>query len=245
MFSDDGEDASLPRLLPVYPLTHRLYVWDLIRVIGSALDLVTGVTDVLTPELRRQYDVLDTMTALRLAHRPDDYGQVGAAQRRFRFEEALVLQLVLARRRAAQRALGAVARRGGGGLLDALRRPAALRAHRGPARDRRAPRGGAGARPPDEPPPPGRGRLRQDPGRAARDAARRRLRRPGSAARADRGAGPAAPPLDQRHARRPRPGRHARRRRRRHVGGVAHGLDGQDCPRQGTAADGRRGRRGS
>ncbi|WP_107771617.1 ATP-dependent DNA helicase RecG [Nocardioides sediminis] len=120
MFGDDGETASLPRLLPVYPLTHRLYVWDLIRVMASALDLVTGVTDVLTPELRREYDVVDAMTALRLAHRPDDYGQVGAAQRRFRFEEALVLQLVLARRRAAQRALGARARTGGGELLGAF-----------------------------------------------------------------------------------------------------------------------------
>ena len=85
-----------------------------------ALDLVTGVPDVLTPELRRQYDVLDIMTALRLAHRPDDYAQVGAAQKRFRFEEALVLQLVLARRRAAQRALGARSRTGGGGLLEAF-----------------------------------------------------------------------------------------------------------------------------
>lgn len=118
MFGEDGEAASLPRLLPVYPLTHRLYVWDLIRVMASALDLVTGVTDVLTPELRREHDVLDIMTALRLAHRPDDYAQVGAAQKRFRFEEALVLQLVLARRRAAQRALGARARRGGGTLLE-------------------------------------------------------------------------------------------------------------------------------
>ena len=86
----------------------------------SALDLVTGVTDVLTPELRREHDVLDIMTALRLAHRPDDYAQVGAAQRRFRFEEALVLQLVLARRRAAQRALGARSRAGGGSLLEAF-----------------------------------------------------------------------------------------------------------------------------
>lgn len=120
MFGEDGESASLPRLLPVYPLTHKLYVWDLIRVMESALDLVTGVTDVLTPELRREHDVLDIMTALRLAHRPNDYAQVGAAQRRFRFEEALVLQLVLARRRAAQRALGARSRAGGGGLLEAF-----------------------------------------------------------------------------------------------------------------------------
>ncbi|MEO5663118.1 MAG: ATP-dependent DNA helicase RecG [Nocardioides sp.] len=121
MFGDgDGEDETLSKLLPVYPLTNKLYVWDLIKVIRVALDLVTDVPDMLTPELRQRYDVLDVMTALRLVHGPDDYAQAGAAQRRFRFEEALVLQLVLARRRAAQRALGAQARTGGGGLLAAF-----------------------------------------------------------------------------------------------------------------------------
>lgn len=121
MFGDgDGEDETLSKLLPVYPLTNKLYVWDLIKVIRVALDLVTGVPDMLTPELRQRYDVLDVMTALRLVHGPDDYAQAGAAQRRFRFEEALVLQLVLARRRAAQRAIGAQARTGGGGLLAAF-----------------------------------------------------------------------------------------------------------------------------
>lgn len=121
MFGDgDGEDETLSKLLPVYPLTNKLYVWDLIKVIRVALDLVTGVPDMLTPELRQRYDVLDVMTALRLVHGPDDYVQAGAAQRRFRFEEALVLQLVLARRRAAQRAIGAQARTGGGGLLAAF-----------------------------------------------------------------------------------------------------------------------------
>ncbi len=120
MFGEDGEDQSLSRLLPVYPLTGKLYVWDLIKVIRVALDLVSDVPDVFTPELLERYQVLDVMTALRLVHGPDDYAQAGAAQRRFRFEEALVLQLVLARRRAAQRALGAQARVGGGGLLAAF-----------------------------------------------------------------------------------------------------------------------------
>ncbi|WP_107704898.1 ATP-dependent DNA helicase RecG [Nocardioides allogilvus] len=121
MFGDgEGEDETLSKLLPVYPLTNKLYVWDLIKVIRVALDLVTDVPDMLTRELRERYDVLDVMTALRLVHGPDDYAQAGAAQRRFRFEEALVLQLVLARRRAAQRALGAQARIGGGGLLAAF-----------------------------------------------------------------------------------------------------------------------------
>ncbi|WP_310528048.1 ATP-dependent DNA helicase RecG [Nocardioides sp.] len=121
MFGDgEGEDETLSKLLPVYPLTNKLYVWDLIKVIRGALDLVTDVPDMLTRQLRERYDVLDVMTALRLVHGPDDYAQAGAAQRRFRFEEALVLQLVLARRRAAQRALGAQSRTGGGGLLAAF-----------------------------------------------------------------------------------------------------------------------------
>ena len=79
------------------------------------------------------------------------------------------------------------------------------------AADRARPRPAA----PDEPAAPGRGRLRQDAGRAAGDAAGRRLRRPGRAAGADRGARPAAPPLDHRDARRPRRRRDARRCRRR------------------------------
>ena len=102
-------------------------------------------------------------------------------------------------------------RRAAGGV----RRAAAVRAHRRPARDRRADRAGPRPALPDEPAAPGRGRLRQDPGGAARDAARRRLGRPGRAARADRGARPAAPPLDHRAARRPRRRRDARRRARR------------------------------
>ena len=64
---------------------------------------------------------------------------------------------------------------------------------------------------PDAPAAPGRGRLRQDGRRAAGDAPRRRRRRPGGAARPDRGARPAAPPLDHGDARAARRGRHARR----------------------------------
>ena len=121
MFDGDGDgDVTLSKLLPVYPLTDKLYTWDLIKVMRLALDLVTEVPDVLTPDLRERFDVLDVMTALRLVHAPDDRAQAGAGHRRFRFEEALVLQLVLARRRAAQRAQGAMARAGGGGLLAAF-----------------------------------------------------------------------------------------------------------------------------
>ena len=163
--------------------------------------------------------------------RPTTTAQVGAApQRRFRFEEALVTQLVLARRRrASPRELGAPGahrrrRRAAGGV----RRAAAVRAHR------RASARSATQIEDDLAQPHPMNRLLQGEvgsgktaGRAARDAARRRLRRPGGAAGAHRGARPAAPPLDHRAARRPRRGRHARRRRRGHQRRAAHRVDDQ------------------
>lgn len=115
---DDGSGeealaASLRGLMPVYPLTAKLYSWDLQKIIQVTLDLVTGVRETFPEELRRRFDLVDVMQALRWIHGPDDYSQVSMAQRRFRFEEALVLQLVLGRRRAALRRQGAQARTGG------------------------------------------------------------------------------------------------------------------------------------
>ena len=118
--ADHGLAASLKGLLPIYPVTASVYSWDVQKAVQFALDLITDVPDVFPPELRERYGVLDVMGALRWIHAPDDYAQLGAAQKRFRFEEALVLQLVMARRRAAQRALGAQSRSGGGGLLAAF-----------------------------------------------------------------------------------------------------------------------------
>ncbi len=121
--ADDGGGGladSLRGLLPVYPVTAKLYSWDVQKVVQGALDLVDEVPDVLPDDVRRRHGLLDVMTALRWIHGPDGYEQVGAAHKRFRFEEALVTQLVLARRRAEQRALGARARTGGGGLLAAF-----------------------------------------------------------------------------------------------------------------------------
>jgi ATP-dependent DNA helicase RecG len=120
----DGEVSSLAGslrgLVPVYPLTSGLYTFDVQKAVQAALHLVEDVPDVLGPELCDRYDLVDVMTALRLVHGPDDRTQLGTGLRRFRFEEALVLQLVLARRRAALRQAGGQARTGGGGLLAAF-----------------------------------------------------------------------------------------------------------------------------
>lgn len=118
--SDEALAASLKGLMPVYPLTAGLYSWDLQRTVQMALDLVTGVVDVFPAHLRERYDLLDVMTAYRWIHGPDDHAELQKARHRFKFAEALVLQLVLARRRAEHRLQGAQARTGGGGLLAAF-----------------------------------------------------------------------------------------------------------------------------
>lgn len=119
--AEEGEaDIEVPPLFPVYPLTKGVESIDLQRAITFARTVLDDVPDLLPVEIRERYDLVEARTALNWVHAPDDYGQVGAAQKRFRFEEALVTQLVLGRRRRAVRAQGARSRTGGGGLLAAF-----------------------------------------------------------------------------------------------------------------------------
>ncbi|HEY0889855.1 MAG TPA: ATP-dependent DNA helicase RecG [Nocardioides sp.] len=131
---DSAEDAlmsveELTELFPLYPLTAGVESWDVQRAVRFARSVVTGIWDPVPEPLREQYDVLDLRTAFDWIHAPESYDQVKRAQRRFRFEEALLLQLVLLRRRRAVQGLGAQARTGGSsdllGAFDA-RLPFAL-----------------------------------------------------------------------------------------------------------------------
>lgn len=121
-----GEDAAqlsletLGDLYPIYPLSAGVESWDLQRAVAFALTVVEDLPERLPEVLREAEGLLDVRTALEWIHRPSDYGQVTRAQQRFRFEEALTTQLVLARRRRALQAQGARPRTGGGGLLAAF-----------------------------------------------------------------------------------------------------------------------------
>ncbi|GGO70266.1 ATP-dependent DNA helicase RecG [Nocardioides deserti] len=119
----EGSDAeaeldAMGALYPIYPLTSGVESWDLQRAITFARSVLDDVPEVLPADVREEHDLLPARKALDWVHAPDDRRQVGAALKRYRFEEALVTQLVLARRRRALRSLGAQARTGGdGGLL--------------------------------------------------------------------------------------------------------------------------------
>ncbi|NYJ00739.1 ATP-dependent DNA helicase RecG [Nocardioides thalensis] len=107
-------------LYPIYPLTKGVETWDVQRAVRFARDVMGEVPEVLPASVRDAYDVLDISTAYAWVHAPDDRDQVDRALHRFRFEEALVTQLVLGRRRRALRAQGATPRTGGGGALAAF-----------------------------------------------------------------------------------------------------------------------------
>ena len=176
-------------------------------------------------EIRDPAGLPTLLEALQLVHEPFTDDDWHRGRRRLRYEEAFVLQAALARRRVEAAARPGVARPGAtGGLLDDVRRTAAVHAHGGPARgrcrDRRGPRGG----PPHAATAPGRGRIGQDGGRAAGDAPGGGRGRPGGAARADRGARRPAPAHAARAARGAGAGGHARRGRAGHAGGAAHRL---------------------
>jgi ATP-dependent DNA helicase RecG len=112
--------ASIKALFPLYPLTKGVESWDLQRAIAFALTVLDELPDPIPDDVRRAHELPDLATALHWIHSPDSWEQVQRAQRRFRFDEALVTQLVLARRRAALAELGGQARAGGGDLLAAF-----------------------------------------------------------------------------------------------------------------------------
>ena len=117
---DDPEAiaAFAGALIPVYPATSAVTSWQIAGAVRIALDTMGEPEDPIPASVREGERLMDLGVALRAIHRPADLEQVRAAQDRLRFEEAFVLQVVLARRRAAVAALPATARATVGGPLQ-------------------------------------------------------------------------------------------------------------------------------
>ena len=115
--SDMAAVEAIADLYPIYPLTKGVESWDLQRAISFTRSVVDDLPELIPAPVRAAYELVDVRKAYDWIHAPDDHGQVHHARRYFHFEEALVTQLVLGRRRRAVRALGAVARDGGDGAL--------------------------------------------------------------------------------------------------------------------------------
>ena len=122
---DDDDEGSIEekahQLIPVYPAAARLQTWKIAKAVQTALVVVDDLPDPLPAEIRERRGLLDLATAYRQIHRPTTTAEVERARERLRFDEAFVLQVVLAQRRHAIGQLPATPRAPSpGGLLDAF-----------------------------------------------------------------------------------------------------------------------------
>ena len=117
----EDSDSFAGVLKPIYPATAKLASWSVGKAVSTVLDMTGDVHDPLPEAIRERLQLLPLADALRLVHRPESWADVSAAHQRLRFDEAFLLQVMLARRRAESSALPTTARvPRDGGLLDAF-----------------------------------------------------------------------------------------------------------------------------
>ncbi|WP_405588431.1 ATP-dependent DNA helicase RecG [Streptomyces sp. NBC_01190] len=124
--ADEGEeavDAFANRLIPLYPACKQITSWQIAQAVDTALNSLgatgwAGVGEPLPAALRSTRDLAPLPEALEKIHRPGTKADIETARRRLKWDEAFVLQVALARRRADESALPAVPRTPGpDGLL--------------------------------------------------------------------------------------------------------------------------------
>jgi ATP-dependent DNA helicase RecG len=108
-------------LIPVYRASSQITSWQIADSVRIALDTLDVEEDPLPRPLRERYGLCGLADALRGIHRPVDRADVQRATARLKWDEAFVLQVILAQRRLAATAFSATPRPSrGGGLLAAF-----------------------------------------------------------------------------------------------------------------------------
>lgn len=118
---DSAVDEFAGKFLPVYPATGKLPSWKLAQCIGIAIDALDEIPDFLPENIRTAHHYPTLQEALTWLHDPIDLGSAERARQRLTFDEAFLLQVLLAQRREQLRKLDAIARPPRlGGLLEAF-----------------------------------------------------------------------------------------------------------------------------
>lgn len=103
---DDQDDAALAddlahRLIGVYPAAADVTSWAIARAVRTVLDVLDPPADPLPGEVRARHGLPGLDEALRQIHRPTSLPALRRARERLKWDEAIVLQAALARRRVA------------------------------------------------------------------------------------------------------------------------------------------------
>lgn len=123
----DGNDVDsavagfADQYIPIYPSSAKLASWKIAQSIELALAALDEVEDPIPVELLAKFNYPTIRQALEQIHHPDDLDATELARERLTFDEALLLQLLLLKRKAELQKLDAVSRpHKVGGLLDAF-----------------------------------------------------------------------------------------------------------------------------
>ena len=120
---DEGvvQDDFAGALVPIYPAAAKVSSLTIAKSVQLALQLVDLGAEPLPPEVRQRHGLVGLERDLRGIHTHSGWPDVGAARKRLTWDEAFVLQVVLAQRRAATASLAGTPRPPrGGGLLEAF-----------------------------------------------------------------------------------------------------------------------------
>jgi len=120
---DDGERALTyaSALIPVYPASRGMQSWTIARCLRLALEALGDVEDPLPDDMRGRRGLIGLTDAWRRIHQPQSLADVEPARLRLKWDEAVTVQVTLARRRVAQ-AINPASPRPirEGGLLDSF-----------------------------------------------------------------------------------------------------------------------------
>ena len=97
-------------VIPIYPASAAATSVVIERCVGMCLDAVEDLPELLPDDVRNARGYADVAASFESVHRPYSVSEAMAARARFRFEEAFVIQTVLAQRRHAAAASTATAR---------------------------------------------------------------------------------------------------------------------------------------
>jgi len=113
----DGDDVDSAvgefagKYLPVYPAGGKLPSWKISNSISILLDSLDEIPDHLPAEIVQEFGYPTLRQALVDIHKPESPEAAELAKRRLTFDEAILLQLVLAQRKAELRSLTATPRK--------------------------------------------------------------------------------------------------------------------------------------
>ncbi|WP_239394170.1 ATP-dependent DNA helicase RecG [Frankia sp. CiP3] len=105
-----GAESFASGLVPIYPSAVKLPSWKIGSCVRILLAGLTELDDPLPAAIRDKYRLVGLLDAYRLVHQPSSWAEVARGRLRLKWDEALILQVALARRRLDNEQTAATAR---------------------------------------------------------------------------------------------------------------------------------------